>query len=71
VSQTAAGDDYDLVRRNAPNVIVDPRISMRVASLEDLIRARRAKGTAKDLEAAAELTAIAGESSKRSVGYSR
>ena len=61
VLQTAAGDGYELLVRNAPNVIVDPGISMRIAALEDLIRARRATGTSKDLEAAAELTAIAGE----------
>ncbi len=61
VTHTDAGAGYDLLLPTAVNLRVAVGISMRVAALEDLVRARRARGTAKDLEAAAELTAIAGE----------
>lgn len=61
ITETAAGDEYDVLRRNAVNILVDTGFSTRVAALEDLIRARRARGGPKDLEAAAELAAIVEE----------
>jgi len=59
VTETAAGDDYDALMRNATNMHVDAGIQMRVAALEDLIRVRKARRTVEDLEAAALLRAIA------------
>jgi len=61
LQQTAAGDDYDALIRNAVNLLVDAGISMRVAALEDLARVRRARGGPKDLEVAAELTTLVRE----------
>lgn len=59
LTETAAGDDCDLLTRNAVSMHVDAGILVRVAALEDLIRIRLARGTPKDQEAAAVLRAIA------------
>lgn len=61
MTETAAGDDYDVLRRNAVTMLVDAGISARVAALEDLARARRARGGPEDREAAAKLIAVADE----------
>jgi transcriptional regulator with XRE-family HTH domain len=61
MERTAAGDSYEVLIRNAVTLLVEAGISMRVAALEDLIRVRRARGGPRDLEAAAELTAIVRE----------
>lgn len=58
VTRTDAGDDYDTLVRNAVPLHVDAGILIRVASLEDLIRARLARGTPEDQQAAALLRAI-------------
>lgn len=58
VTRTDAGDDYDTLLRNAVPLHVDAGILIRVASLEDLIRARLARGTPEDQDAAALLRAI-------------
>ena len=59
VTETDAGDDYDTLARNAVGMHVDAGILVQVAALEDLIRARRARGTPEDQEAAALLLAVA------------
>ena len=53
-ASTAAGDDYDVLVRNAVNMLVVAGLRVRVAALEDLVRDRRARHTPED-EAAAEL----------------
>jgi transcriptional regulator with XRE-family HTH domain len=59
VTQTDAGDDYDILLRNAVNMHVDAGILVRVAAVEDLIRIRRARRTPKDDEAADLLLGLA------------
>lgn len=63
VTQTDAGDDYDVLARNAVAMHVDAGILVRVAALDDLARARRARGTPEDQEAAAVLVALEDEGS--------
>ena len=58
VTETAAGDGYDLLVRNAVGMHVDAGILVRVAAIDDLIRARRAGRTAEDETATAVLLAI-------------
>lgn len=58
VTETAAGDGYDLLVRNAVGMHVDAGILVRVAALDDLVRARRARRTPEDEAAAAVLLAI-------------
>ena len=58
LAETAAGDDYDTLARNAVGMHVDAGILVPVAALEDLIRDRRARGTPADVEAAAVLGAL-------------
>lgn len=48
-TRTAAGDDYDLLARNARRIIIDTSLLVRVASLDDLLRARRALGEPTDV----------------------
>lgn len=62
ITQTDAGDDYVTLARNAVGLHVDAGILVRVAALDDLIRARHARGTPKDEDAAALLMAIEGAS---------
>jgi hypothetical protein len=66
LTETAAGDDYEVLLRNATSMPVEAGIMVRVAAIEDLIRIRRALGTSKDLEAAAVLGAIVEESGEES-----
>lgn len=49
-TRTAAGDDYELLARNATRLIIDASLLVHVASLEDLMRVRRAEGAVADLE---------------------
>jgi transcriptional regulator with XRE-family HTH domain len=58
VTETAAGDGYDVLARNATGMHVDAGILVQVASLDDLLRIRRARGTPEDREAAEVLRAI-------------
>jgi len=58
LAETAAGDDYDVLARNAVAMHVEAGILVRVASLEDLIRSRHARGTPEDRDAASVLGAI-------------
>jgi hypothetical protein len=60
LTHTVAGDDYDVLLRNAVNILVDNGLLVRVAALEDLIRIRRESRAPEDVAAAAELDAIAG-----------
>ena len=62
LTETAAGDPYDVLRRNAVPMHVEAGMLVPVASLEDLIRARRAHCTQDDREAASILGAIIEES---------
>ena len=62
LTQTVAGDAYDVLARNAVPMHVEAGILVPVAALEDLIRGRRAGRTQKDLEAARLLGAIIEES---------
>lgn len=57
-TEVATGDDYDLLARTAVRVQLDTGIQVWVASLDDLIRIRLARGTPDDLAAAAVLRAI-------------
>jgi transcriptional regulator with XRE-family HTH domain len=57
VTRTEAGDDYEVLVRTAESMHVDAGFLVRVAALEDLIRIRLARGTPRDLEAAATLRA--------------
>jgi hypothetical protein len=59
VTETAAGDTYDVLASNARPTHVDTGILVRVAALEDLIRIRRARCTEADRQAATILEAIA------------
>jgi hypothetical protein len=61
MSDTDAGDEYDVLARTAVRMPVDAGVIVRVASLEDLIRVRQARGTPDDLQAAAILRAIGDE----------
>jgi transcriptional regulator with XRE-family HTH domain len=61
-TETAAGDDYEILSRTAVPMHVDAGIMVRVASLDDLIRIRVARGTPEDRVAAAALHAIADSS---------
>ena len=65
---TAAGDGYDVLRRNAVPLHVEAGILVPVASLEDLIRARRARCTHEDRAAAQMLGAVIEETQTRRPG---
>lgn len=58
LTETTAGDGYDLLVRNAVGMHVDAGILVRVAAIDDLIRARRARRTPEDETAAAVLLAV-------------
>ena len=58
VTRTDAGDDYDVLARNAVGIHVDAGILVRVAALDDLIRNRRAHSTPEHQQAAAVLLAV-------------
>jgi transcriptional regulator with XRE-family HTH domain len=60
-TKTVAGDDYDVLMRTATRVLVDTSLLVRVASLDDLIRNRRAGSSPDDALAMAQLRAV-GES---------
>jgi transcriptional regulator with XRE-family HTH domain len=60
-TQTAAGDGYEVLVRNAARAYVDSGINVRVAAIEDLIRDRLARSTPHDEEAARVLRAVADE----------
>jgi hypothetical protein len=61
VTTTKAGDDYDTLRRNAVEMLVDTAVRVRVAGLDDLMRIRRARGTPDDEAAIPALRAIGEE----------
>lgn len=61
LTESPAGDDYDMLERTAVRMPVDAGVLVRVASIDDLIRIRRAACTPEDASAAAVLTAIAKE----------
>ena len=61
MTETDAGDPYDVLVRTAVRLPVDTGLVVRVASIEDLIRIRRARGSEADAEAAAILDAIRSE----------
>lgn len=58
-TETAAGDDYDMLARTAVRMHVDTGILVPVASLDDLVRIRLARGAPDDRVSAAMLRAIA------------
>jgi transcriptional regulator with XRE-family HTH domain len=62
---TAAGDGFATLMRNAPRVLVDVGLLVRVAAVEDLVRDRRARGAPDDIRAAAILSAIGEEAGTR------
>jgi transcriptional regulator with XRE-family HTH domain len=64
LTETMAGDDYELLRRNAVGLHVDSGILVHVAAIEDLIRIRQARGSPEDRAAMAVLRAIGEESSR-------
>jgi transcriptional regulator with XRE-family HTH domain len=57
-TETPAGDDYDLLMRNAIYVPVVAGLHVHVASIDDLLGARVARGRRADIAAAAALRAI-------------
>lgn len=61
LSETIAGDDYEMLKRNAVGMHVDAGILVQVAAIEDLIRVRQAAGSPEDRAAMAVLRVI-GES---------
>jgi len=61
LTTTDAGDDYDTLRRNAVEMLVDTAVRVRVAALDDLMRIRRTRGTPDDQAAMAVLRAIGDE----------
>lgn len=63
LTETIAGDDYDLLMRNAVWMHVDAGIRVAVACLPDLIRIRRARGAPPDRAAVAVMRAILDEAS--------
>lgn len=71
VTETAAGDGYDVLARNAVGMHVDAGILVRVAALEDLVRIRRAQCTQDDRDAAAVLEAVKQESQRRDAPSTR
>ena len=58
LTATAAGDDFDTLDRNATRMFIDAGIQARVASLDDLIRARLASGRPEDRAAVSVLRFI-------------
>jgi hypothetical protein len=61
LTHTVAGDDYEMLVRNAVDMHVDAGILVKVAAIPDLIRARRAGRTPEDRRVAAVLRAIEDE----------
>jgi transcriptional regulator with XRE-family HTH domain len=66
MTETATGDDYDMLIRNATRMFIDSGLLVPVASIDDLIRIRRAGGRPHDRAGEAMLRAI-GEESTRSL----
>ncbi len=62
LTSTVAGDDYDVLVRNAVRLRVDAGLLVPVAAVQDLIRVRRARRAPDDEAAAATLAAILDES---------
>jgi hypothetical protein len=58
LTETATGDDFDVIVRNAVRMPVDSGLLVQVAAIEDLVRIRLARGTPDDRQAAATLRAI-------------
>jgi len=58
-SLTAAGDDYEILVRNAVRMLVDSGLLVRVASVRDLLRIRQANASPEDRAAASVLRALA------------
>ena len=58
MNETPAGDDYEVLRRNAVALHLDAGMVASVASVEDLIRIREAGHSPEDREIAAVLRAI-------------
>jgi transcriptional regulator with XRE-family HTH domain len=68
LTETPAGDTYDVLARNAVQLHVEAGFLVPVAALEDLIRSRRAAGTQQGREAATVLEAIIEETRPRTRG---
>jgi transcriptional regulator with XRE-family HTH domain len=58
LTHTVAGDEYEVLRRNAVDMHVAAGMVVKVAAIPDLIRARRAGTTPEDAQVAATLLAI-------------
>ena len=63
LTETAAGDDYDRLKRNAVPMYLETGMLVPVAAIEDLIAIRRAAATPEDRAAEAVLRAIGSEAS--------
>jgi transcriptional regulator with XRE-family HTH domain len=61
LTETIAGDNYELLRRNAVGMHVDAGMLVQVAAIEDLIRIRQARGWPEDRAAMAVLRVIGEE----------
>lgn len=64
LTESAAGDDYDTLFGNAVPMLVDAALLVRVAAIEDLERARLARGSEDDRAAAAVLRVVADETQR-------
>jgi hypothetical protein len=65
VSVTAAGDDYEVLVRNASRLNIGTGLLVAVASLEDLVRVRRARREGADIEILAALESHLGAQDQR------
>lgn len=63
-TETAPGDDYDVLARTAARMHVDSGLLVPVASLDDLVRIRLARGRPEDRMGAAILRAIIRETAE-------
>jgi transcriptional regulator with XRE-family HTH domain len=68
LTETAVGDDYHRLARNASSLIIDTDLVVPVAALADLMRARRARGEDAEIEV---LAAVERELSRRDAGSGR
>jgi hypothetical protein len=59
--EPVAGDDFDVLARNAKRTLVDSGLLVPVAALDDLIRIRRSRGGPKDRRALDVLGALRDE----------
>jgi hypothetical protein len=65
--EPAAGDDFDVLARNATRMLVDPGLLVPVAAIDDLMRIRRWRGRPEDRRTLDVLGTLRGEIDARRV----